>query len=161
MIKNNFLTSLRWQAYKNKKAMAKVNVYLNFMGNTEEAFNFYKSAFGGEFSMFQRFIDTPHGAQMPAADQQKIMHVSLPIGGGTMIMATDTLESMGQSLTMGNNFSIAIEPDSLEEGTKIFNALAAGGNISMPIEKMFWGAYYGMVTDKFGVQWMLNYVDKQ
>ncbi len=139
--------------------MAAVNVYLNFMGNTEEAFNFYKSVFGGEFSMFQRFSDTPHGDQMPEADRSKIMHVTLPIGGGTVIMGTDALESQGHKLTMGTNFSIAIAPETLEEATKLFNGLAEGGTVGMPMEKMFWGAYFGQLTDKFGIQWMVNYYD--
>jgi len=139
--------------------MAAVNVYLNFMGNTEEAFNFYKSVFGGEFSMFQRFSDTPHGDQMPEADRSKIMHVTLPIGGGTVIMGTDALESQGHKLTTGTNFSIAIAPETLEEATKLFNGLAEGGIVGMPMEKMFWGAYFGQLTDKFGIQWMVNYYD--
>ena len=140
--------------------MAAVNSYLIFAGKTEEAFNFYKSVFGGEFNFFQRFIDTPHGAQMSPEDQQKVLHVSLPIGNGTAIMATDALESMGQTVTSGNNFSIAIAPDSLEEATKLFNGLAEGGNVTMPMEKMFWGAYYGQLTDKYGIQWMVNYADQ-
>ena len=90
--------------------MAAINPYLNFNGNTEEAFNFYKSVFGGAFSMFQRFKDTPHGANMSAEDQEKIMHVSLPIGKGTVLMATDVLESLGQAKVGGDNFSIAITP---------------------------------------------------
>ena len=139
--------------------MAAVNIYLNFMGNTEEVFNFYKSVFGGEFAMFQRFSDTPHGAQMPEGDRDKVMHVTLPIGGNTRLMGTDVIESMGQKLTMGTNFSICIDPESLHEGTKLFNGLAEGGNVVMPLEKMFWGAYFGQVTDKFGIQWMVNYYD--
>lgn len=141
--------------------MAAVNIYLNYMGNTEDAFNFYKSVFGGEFTMLQRFKDTPHGEQMSAEDKEKIMHVSLPIGGGTYLMATDALESMGQKLTMGNNFSISIAPDSLAEGQKLFAGLSEGGKVDMPLEKMFWGAYFGLLTDKFGVQWMVNYNDDQ
>ena len=139
--------------------MAAVNVYLNFMGNTEEAFNFYKSVFGGEFSMFQRFSDTPVAAQMPEGDRSKIMHVTLPVGNGTVIMGTDALESQGHTLTTGTNFSIAIAPDTLEEGQKLFNGLAEGGKVGMPMEKMFWGAYFGQLTDKFGIQWMVNYYD--
>lgn len=137
--------------------MAVANVYLNFSGNTEEAFIFYKSVFGGEFLMLQRFGDTPHGDQMSDSDKQKIMHVSLAIGAGTMIMATDALESMGQTLTIGNNYYICISPDSEEEAEKIFNGLSVGGKIEMELQKTFWGAYYGSFSDKFGVQWMVNY----
>ncbi|MCW3122234.1 MAG: hypothetical protein JWQ38_1726 [Flavipsychrobacter sp.] len=139
--------------------MAAVNIYLNFMGNTEDVFNFYRSVFGGEFSMFQRFSDTPHGAQMPEGDRDKVMHVTLPIDSNTRLMGTDVIESMGQKLTMGTNFSICIDPASLDEGKKLFNGLAEGGNVVMPLEKMFWGAYFGQVTDKFGIQWMVNYYD--
>jgi uncharacterized glyoxalase superfamily protein PhnB/predicted alpha/beta hydrolase family esterase len=137
--------------------MATVNTYLNFNGNTEEAFTFYKSVFGGEFTTFQRFSDTPHGEHLPANEKDKIMHVSLPIGKGTILMATDFLESMGQKLIAGNNFSIAVSPDSKEEAKKLFDGLSAGGTVTMPLEDTFWGAYFGMFTDKFGVQWMVNF----
>ena len=137
--------------------MAKVNPYLNFNGNTEEAFNFYRSVFGGEFTMLQRFKDTPHGDNMSPADKEKIMHVALPIAEGTVLMATDVLESLGQKFNAGNNFSLAIAPDSKEDGAKFFNALSEGGKIEMPYEKAFWGAYFGALTDKFGVQWMVNF----
>lgn len=137
--------------------MAAVNAYLNFQGNTEEAFNFYRSVFGGELLHLQRFKDTPHGDKMSAEDREKIMHVALLIGQGTMIMGTDTLESMGQSLTLGNNISLAVSPDSEVDATRIFNGLSTGGKVTMPLEKAFWGAYFGMLTDKFGIQWMVNY----
>ena len=137
--------------------MAAVNPYLNFPGNTEEAFNFYKSVLGGEFLGLQRFKETPYADQVPAGDRDKIMHIALPIGPNTVLMATDALESMGQTLTLGSNFSLAISPDSEEDATRIFNGLSAGGKVTMPLEKMFWGAYFGALTDKFGVQWMVNY----
>jgi PhnB protein len=140
--------------------MAKINPYLNFLGNTEEAFNFYKSVFGGEFLTLQRFKDTPHGDTMSAEDKERIMHVALPIGQN-MLMGTDVLESLGQTLTFGTNSSIAIAPESMEEAQAIFNALAAGAKVEMPLEKMFWGAWFGMLTDKFGVQWMVNYDENQ
>lgn len=140
--------------------MAKVNPYLNFNGNTEEAFNFYKTVFGGEFTMIQKFKDTPHGDNMSATDKEKVMHVALPITKDTTLMATDMLESMGQQHTPGNNFSLAIAPDSKEEGEKFFNALAEGGRIEMPFEKAFWGAWFGALTDKFGIQWMVNFDEK-
>src|SRR4051794_4214142 len=95
-----------------------VNPYLNFNGNSEEAFNFYKSVFGGEFAFLQRFKDTPFADKVPDQDKEKIMHISLPVVGGTILMATDVLESMGQSLTVGNNFSLCISPESEEEANK-------------------------------------------
>jgi PhnB protein len=137
--------------------MATLNPYLNFNGNTEEAFNFYKSVFGGEFITLQRFKDTPMADKIASADQDKIMHVALPIGQGNILMATDALESMGQKLAVGNNISLSLEVDSEAEADKLFGALGAGGQVTMPLEKAFWGAYFGMVTDKFGIQWMVNY----
>jgi len=137
--------------------MATMNPYLNFLGNTEEAFNFYKSVFCGEFSTFQRFSDTPHGADLPEGDRDKIMHISLPIAPGYELMATDALESMGHSLIVGNNFYITINPDSEAQADQIFQGLAVGGKVEMELQKTFWGAYYGSLADKFGVQWMINY----
>ena len=137
--------------------MLTINPYLNFPGTTEEAFNFYKSVFGGEFAMLQRFSDTPEGDKVPADVKDKIMHVALPIGGN-VLMATDAVESMGFSLTPGNNMYICISPESKEEADRIFNGLAEGGKVSMPLQDMFWGAYYGDLTDKFGVRWMVNYM---
>ncbi|MEO6330344.1 MAG: VOC family protein [Ginsengibacter sp.] len=136
--------------------MATLNPYLNFNGNTEEAFNFYKSVFGGEFAMLQRFKDVPQAGDTPEGEKEKIMHIALPVGKVNMLMGTDTPESMGQ-LTFGNNLSLSLSTESEEETNKIFNALAAGGNITMPLDKMFWGAYFGMLTDKFGIHWMVNY----
>lgn len=142
--------------------MATVNPYLNFAGNTEEAFNFYKSVFGTEFiGPVQRFKDTPFGAQMSDEDKEKIMHIALPIGNNVILMATDSLESMGHTRTTGNSFSLAISPDSEEQATTLFNALAEGGTVTMPLEKAFWGAYFGTLTDKYGVQWMVNYDGNQ
>lgn len=137
--------------------MATINPYLNFMGNTEEAFNFYKSVFGGEFVALQRFKDTPEKDKIPPADQDKLMHVALPIGQGNVLMGTDALESMGQKLTTGNNFSISINTSSEEEVNTLFSKLSTGGQVTMPLEKMFWGAYFGMLTDKFGIQWMVSH----
>jgi len=141
--------------------MAAINPYLNFAGNTEAAFNFYKSVFGGEFLTVQRFKDSPHGGNVAEHEKNKIMHISLPIGKGNVLMATDALESMGQKLTVGDNFSIAILPDSKAEADKLFNGLSAGGKVTMPLHDVPWGAYFGMLTDKFGIQWMVNYDNKQ
>ena len=141
--------------------MAILNPYLNFAGNTEEAFNFYKSVFGGDFKFVQRFKDTPEGGKVPANEKDKIMHVALPVGKGNTLMATDALESMGQKLKPGNNFYLSLEAESKEEADKLFKGLSADGKISQPLADAFWGAYFGMLTDKFGIQWMVNYTYNQ
>ncbi len=137
--------------------MAIINPYLNFNGNTEEAFNFYKSVFGGEFTMLSRFKDTPQKDKLSASDGEKIMHVSMPIGKENMLMGTDALESMGHKLNTGNNINLSIRAESEEEGNRLFNALAAGGKVMVPLGKASWGGYFGMLTDKFGIQWMVNF----
>lgn len=137
--------------------MAAINPYLNFPGTTEEAFNFYKSVFGGEFSVLQRFRETPEADKLPEEDQDKIMHVSLPIGDGHILMATDALESAGQTVKPGNNHYIAIQAKSEQEAEKLFEGLSDGGEVEMELQKTFWGAYYGSFTDKFDVRWMVNY----
>lgn len=137
--------------------MATINPYLTFNGNAEEAFNFYRSVFGGELTV-QRFKDTPEGGKMPIDDQEKIMHVSLPIGQGNVLMASDA--GCGDSMekaTIGTNFSISINAESKEEADKLFKALSDGGQLTMPMEDTFWGAYFGMLKDKFGIQWMVDY----
>jgi PhnB protein len=141
--------------------MVKINPYLNFAGNTEEAFKFYRSVFGGEFAMLQRFKDTPEAGRVPEKEKEMIMHVSLPVGDGTTLMATDALESMGHKLTVGNNIQLSVEAGSKNEVDKIFKGLSAGGKVTMPLADTFWGAYFGMVTDKFGVQWMVSYSKPQ
>ncbi|WP_027391961.1 VOC family protein [Aquimarina latercula] len=139
--------------------MATINTYLSFMGTTEKAFNFYKSVFGGEFvGGIRRFGDMPENDLMSEEDKRKVMHVGLPIGPGNFLMGTDVLESNGQSLTFGNNYYISISPESKEEAIKLFNGLSLGGTITSPLEGTFWGAYFGTFTDKFGVQWMVNYL---
>jgi PhnB protein len=135
----------------------KLNPYLNFAGNTEEAFEFYKSIFGGEFSSVVRFKDFPmEGVTIPKEDENGIMHISLPIGDN-ILMATDALESMGQQLVQGNNNYVMVNPDSREEADRIFNALSEGADIEMPIADQPWGDYYGSLTDKFGLKWMVDY----
>lgn len=138
--------------------MASINPYLNFPGTTEEAFNFYKSVFGGEFLMVQRFGNQPgcEGQEISESDRDKIMHIALPVGD-TVLMATDALESMGQKFAAGNNFSLSISAESEAEADTLFNGLSAGGTAVMPMAKAFWGAYFGVLTDKFGVSWMINY----
>lgn len=140
--------------------MAKLVPYLNFNGNTEEVFNFYKSVFGGEFITFQRFRGNPGCENMPETDLDKIMHIALQIAPGYIIMATDVPPSMPQA-SVGNNISLSLDAESEEEATTLFNGLAASGTVGMPLEKMFWGAYFGMLTDKFGIQWMVNYDYKE
>lgn len=137
--------------------MRAVNPYLNFAGNTEEAFKFYQTVFGGELQIV-RFKDMGDNSMgVPDEDLDKVAHIALPLREGAMLMGTDTLESFGQSLTVGNNFSITIESESAEEAERLFNALSDGGNVGMPLEPTEWAEKYGMCTDKFGVQWMVNY----
>lgn len=140
--------------------MATINPYLNFWGNTEEAFNFYKSVFGGEFAMLQRFKDSPESDKVPANEKDMIMHIALPIGKANVLMATDALESMGHKLTMGDNISLSVSADSKEEADQLFNGLSAEGIIQMPLQDMFWGSYFGMCKDKFGIQWMMSFDKK-
>jgi PhnB protein len=137
--------------------MATINPYLNFKGNTEEAFNFYKSVFGGEFKDLVRFKDTSDGSNVPDNEKNMLMHISLPIGTGNILMATDALESMGQKITFGNNFYLSLSAESEEEADKLFKGLITGGKATMPLQKTFWGSYFGMVTDKFGINWMVSY----
>lgn len=139
--------------------MPQIDPYLNFAGNTEEAFNFYKSVFGGEFTNVTRFGDMPAMEGMPPLDdasKNMIMHIGLPIGKN-YLMATDAPASMGFNLVQGTNSHICISPDSEEEANKLFNALAEGGKIGQPLQMQVWGDMYGDLTDKFGIRWMVNY----
>jgi len=143
--------------------MAHVSIYLNFMGNAEEAFNYYKKVFGTEFSNpIMRFKDMPvqDGAPpMPEADKNKVVHVALPILGGTQIMATDMLESMGQKLVEGNNFTISLSPDTKEEADKLYADLSEGGTDTVAPHDEFWG-YWGTCKDRFGIRWMFNIINQ-
>ena len=145
--------------------MARVSTYLNFPRNTEEVFNYYKSIFGGEFTGggIMRFRDIPPVDAMPLlaeGDKDLIMHIELTIAGGHVLMGTDAPESMGFSVISGNNVHIMLEPDTKTETRRLFDALSAGGKITMDLQQMFWGAYYGSCTDKYGVQWMFNFTGK-
>jgi len=144
--------------------MATVNTYLNFQRNTEEAFNFYKSVFGGEFiGGISRFRDIPPSDGMPQiaeADKDLVMHIALPLLGGHLLMGTDAPESMGFKVNFGNNVYISLQPDSREQTRALFNALSGGGKVEMELQDMFWGDYYGSCTDKFGVHWMFNCSEK-
>jgi PhnB protein len=137
--------------------MIKVNPYLNYAGKAEEAFSFYKSVFGGEFSGLFRMKDSPQAAELSEEERNHIMHISLPISDNVTLMASDVLCNYGHTLTVGNNVQISIHPDSREEADRLFKGLSAGGNVIMPMEDTFWGDYFGSFTDKFGVNWMVNY----
>jgi PhnB protein len=144
--------------------MTTVNIYLTFNGNCLEAFNFYKSVFGGEFPYIGKFGDMPPQDGMPPVSEQdrdKIMHVSLPISKETMLMGSDTGGDWAAGFSQGNNFSISITTDSKEEADRLFNGLSAGGKTTMPMSKTFWSPYFGMFTDKFGINWMVSLEDKQ
>ena len=137
--------------------MATFHPYLNFNGNTEEAFNFYKSVFGGEFSTLMRYDSVPAEYPITESDKNKIMHMALPLENGTVLMGSDCMESMGHQLVMGDNFSISLMTESEAEADKFFNGLSAGGKVTMPLDKTFWGSYFGMLTDPFGTQWLVSY----
>ena len=145
--------------------MARTSTYLNFPRNTEEVFNFYKTVFGGEFSGggVARMGDFPPAEGMPTLaeeDKKLIMHIELPIVGGHILMGTDAPESMGFKVIFGNNIYLNLEPDTKAETKKLFDALAEGGSITMDLQDVFWGAYYGSCTDIFGIQWMFNCTEK-
>ena len=138
--------------------MTKLHSYLNFAGNAQQAFDFYRSVFGGDFSSAVRFRDFPmDGVAIAEEDRDKLMHIALPIGDDNVLMASDVLESLGQRLVQGNNVYVSVHPASREEADRIFKALADGAEIEMPIADQVWGDYYGALKDKFGVQWMVNY----
>ncbi len=134
----------------------KLNPYLNFPGKTEEAFKFYRSVFGGEYTI-TRFKDMPmQGMKMTKDDENKVMHIILPIGSDAL-MASDALESHGQVLVRGNDFGLSFAPDSKAEADRVFKALSVGGMVEMPLADQMWGDYYGSVKDRFGIRWMVNY----
>jgi len=140
--------------------MTTVNVYLTFNGNCLEAFTFYKSVFGGEFPHVAHFGEMPPQEGMPPlseAEKKLIMHISLPIGGETRLMGSDTAGEWAANFVEGNNFSIYVGTDSKAEADRIFRALSEGGIITTPITDTFWGDYFGMLTDSFGIAWMIGY----
>lgn len=143
--------------------MAAINPYLVFNGNCEEAFLFYKSVFGGEFPYIGKFKDMPPAEGIPVlseADGNKIMHVTLPIGDGSVLMGSDSNSASGE-VAFGENISISINTKSKEEADKLFNGLSAGGTVTMPMSQTFWGAYFGMFADKFGINWMVNFDENE
>ena len=137
--------------------MHTIDIYLHFNGNSEEAFSFYKTVFGGDFIVAQRYKDVPGGDKMRPEDQEKMMHISLQITPSTVLMASDILSPADGELVMGNNFHICIQADHEKEADKLFAGLSRNGKIEMPMNKTFWGAYFGMCRDAIGVLWMINY----
>lgn len=137
----------------------KVNPYLNFDGQAEEAFKFYRSVFGGEFTGNMKMSEAPESDKLSKEERNRTMYISLPIGKDTVLMASDIVPSMGHTFKAGNNMHISLHPESREEADRLFNQLSKGGEIEMPIADQFWGDYYGSFTDRFGVKWMVNFSD--
>lgn len=142
--------------------MATINPYLTFTGNCEEAFNFYRSVFGGDFSYVGRFSEMPEDEnyKMPESEKNNIMHISLPISKETVLMGSDTGGEWAPKTIVGNNISISINAQSKEEADRLFKNLSKGGRITMPIDDTFWGDYFGMCTDRFEINWMVSFNDK-
>lgn len=137
--------------------MASINIHLNYNGNAEEAFNFYKSVFGGDFAKIMRFKDMAGpGFEVAAHEENKIMHIALPIGNN-VLMANDVPEFMGKTNENENRSKISISAKSKEEADKLFNGLSVGGQIEMPISDSPWGSYFGMFRDKYGIEWMVDF----
>ena len=133
-----------------------LNTYLTFDGKCREAFEFYRSVFGGDFSAFQTFGDAPPDMPIADADKDRVMHVSLPVGGSTL-MGSDTAGGFGGPVVVGNNFSISLAPESKQQCDALFAKLSDGGEVRMPLQDTFWGAYFGMCKDRFDINWMINY----
>ncbi len=133
-----------------------LNVYLRFNSDCRQAFEFYRSIFGGEFDIITTFGEGPPDFTVPEDERENIMHVSYQMGNMTL-MGSDTPSTFGHPTVMGNNFSLSYMPKSREEMDELFRKLSEGGNVTMPPADMFWGSYFGSCTDKFGVNWMLNY----
>ena len=138
--------------------MKAANPYLNFKGNTREAFEFYKSVFGGEFQAVLRFRDFgDNGMGVAEQDLDKIAHIALPLGPNALLMGTDVVDGMPGTFTVGTNTYIALDPDSADEADRLFDGLAAGGQVQMPLQQTEWAEKYGSLVDRFGVQWMVSY----
>jgi PhnB protein len=137
----------------------KIHPYLNFANRTEEAFRFYEKALGGKLTEFHRFGSMPQQDGLELTPEQKnlVMHVGLELPDGQMMMASDMIAGMGPTRVEGNNIAISVHPDSKQEADRIFHALAQGGTVTMPIADQFWGDYFGSLTDRFGINWMVNY----
>ena len=140
-------------------SMATINPYLTFNGNCELAFNFYKSVFGGDFPYVGRYKDMPatEGKIFSAKEADKIMHIELPIHDETVLMGCDSSELLGGDSTIGNNIALSIKAQSKDEADRLFRGLSSGGQVQTPMSDTFWGSYFGMCTDKFGINWMVNF----
>ena len=145
--------------------MARTSTYLNFEGQTDAAFRFYGSVFGteplGPIARMREVPPQPGAPQLSEKEKNYVMHIALPILGGHVLMGTDALESMGHKVTFGTNVSLNLEPDTRKETERLFARLSEGGKVDMPLTDMFWGAYFGLVTDQFGVKWMFNCNEKK
>lgn len=137
--------------------MKAINITIIFNGKTEAALNFYKSVFGGDFINFQRMKEMPGAPPMSAEEGEKILHAALPVGN-SVLMAMDMPQGRG-TVNEGNNFMVTLDTSSEEETTRVFSRLSEGGVVTMPLGHQFWGAFFGMVTDQFGIQWMLSYMN--
>lgn len=142
--------------------MATVNAYINFNGNCEEAFNYYKTVFETEFAMLSRFSEMPpqDGMELSTEDMDKIMHVSMPVSEETMLMGSDVGGEWAQDLKVGNNITLSINADSKQHADQLFSSLSKGGKVTMPLDNTFWGSYFGMCTDKFDINWMISFSDQ-
>jgi PhnB protein len=140
-------------------SMAQVNTYLNFPGQTEEAFAFYGKTFGTEVTMLSRYSDMPAvgPGELPTEEQNLVMHAELPITGGHVLMATDMLRSMGQEIRIGNNTTLCLDVDSREEADRLYGTLSEGGSEGSPMADMPWGSYWGVILDRYGIRWMFNH----
>ena len=135
----------------------KLDVYLNFDGQTEEAFNLYKSVFGGEFNLFKRMHEAPGGDELSEEDRNRIMHIALPLKGGSVLRGSDIVSSNGYVLNKGNNVNIYIKVDSKREADRIIKGLSGGGKVQLPMMEEFWGESFGSFHDRFGIRWMIGY----
>ncbi len=144
--------------------MTTANIYLTFNGNCREVFEFYQKVFGGEFPYVGTFADMPAQEGMPPIPDEfknRIMHMSLPISKETALMGSDVIPGMGDDMVIGTNFSVSISTDSKEEADRIFAGISEGGQVTMPMDSTFWGDYFGMCTDQFGINWMIGFQEAQ
>jgi PhnB protein len=137
--------------------MVSTDIYLHFAGNSKEAFDFYKTVFRGEFIEAKRYGDMPGGEKMTGEDGKKMMHISLRLSPSTILMASDVLSAENADLKYGSNFHICLQAESEKEANQLFNQLSKDGKIEMPMNKTFWGAYFGQCKDRFGIMWMINF----
>ena len=139
--------------------MKNLNIYIHFKNKCEEAFSFYQSVLGGEYSAFSRYGEMPPQEGMPPLseeDKHLVLHVSLPVGNQTMLMGSDMAGPWGNGLSEGNNFAVSLHPDNKEEADQVFQGLSKDGKVTMPMQDTFWGSYFGSCEDQFGINWMIN-----